>query len=319
MRPRCYPQCVAKKKKRQYRIRNWKQYNKALVGRGSLTLWFDDEAVRAWLDDERSGRRGKPRTYSDACVLCMLTLKAVYDLPQRATQGLVASLVRLLGLSLPVPHHTILSRRAAQLEVTLPRQARRAALHVVVDATGLKVYGEGEWKVRQHGYSKRRTWRKLHLAMDTATGEIVAAVCSDKDTADKEVLPDLLEQIDGPLCAVGGDGGYDYATCYEAVAASGASAIIPPRRNARLHPKDERLRARDANIRAVRQAGRKAWKKTSKYHRRSLVETAFMRLKTVFGDKLSARHFDAQATEMFVRCAALNKMTWLGMPQSYAI
>lgn len=135
---------------------------------------------------------GVPRTYADACVLTMLTLKAVYQLPQRATQGLVPSLLELLELTLPVPHHTILSKRATALEVTLPRQETTASLHVVVDATGLKVYGEGEWEVRQHGYSKRRTWRKLHVGMDVATGEIIAAVCSDKDVADKQVLPDLL-------------------------------------------------------------------------------------------------------------------------------
>ncbi len=125
-----------KKNKQQYRIRNWANYNQALVGRGSLTLWFDEEAINSWLNHEKSGERGKPRTYADACVLCMLTLKAVYQLPQRATQGLVESLLELLGLDLPVPHHTIMSKRAASLEVTLPRQTTSASLHVVVDATG---------------------------------------------------------------------------------------------------------------------------------------------------------------------------------------
>lgn len=308
-----------KKSKQQYRIRNWSHYNKALVGRGSLTLWFDEDAINAWLNHEKSGERGKPRVYADACVLCMLTLKAVYRLPQRATQGLVRSLLRLLKLDVPVPHHTILSKRAAQLEVTLPRHAKSAALHVVVDATGLKVYGEGEWKVRQHGYSRRRTWRKLHVGMDEATGEFLAAVCSDKDMADKHVLPDLLEQIPEQIAQLSGDGAYDYTTCYEALAARATRPTIPPRSNARLHPKDKRLRARDRNISAIDKVGRKTWKKQSKYHRRSLVETAFMRLKSIFGDKLSARKFEQQATEMFVRCAALNQMTHLGMPHSYAL
>jgi len=249
----------------------------------------------------------------------MIMLKAVYHLPQRGTQGLVNSVVGLLQLDLPVPHHTILAKRAAGLEVTLPRQSRRASLHVVVDATGLKVYGEGEWKVRQHGYSKRRTWRKLHIGMDEATGEVLAAVASDKDMADKHVLPDLLEQISGPITQLSGDGGYDYTTCYEALAETGARVTIPPRSNARLHPQDERLRARDKNLRAIERVGRKVWKKRSKYHRRSLVETAFMRLKSIFGEKLSARQFDNQATEMFVRCAALNRMTHLGMPQSSVV
>lgn len=130
---------MAKKNtKRQYRIRNWTHYNKALVRRGSLTLWFDEEAIDFWLNHDKSGRRGRPRTYADACVLCMLTVKAVYQLPQRATQGLVGSLLQLLKLDVPVPHHTIMSKRAAKLEVTLPRQAKSAALHVVVDGDGVE-------------------------------------------------------------------------------------------------------------------------------------------------------------------------------------
>jgi IS5 family transposase len=323
MRELCYPPFMPQKKKKktkqQYRIRNWSDYNKALVGRGSLTLWFDEEAIESWLNHERSGKRGKPRLYADACILCMLTLKAVYHLPQRSTQGLISSLMQLMGLALPIPHHTILSKRAKSLEVSLPRQRRDQPIHLVVDATGFKIFGEGEWKVRVHGYSKRRTWRKLHIGMDEATGEIVAAVASDKDMADKHVLPDLLAQIDEEIAQVSADGGYDYTTCYEAIAERKARAVIPPRRNARLHPKDERLRARDRNIKTIRRVGRKQWKKRMKYHRRSLVETAFMREKCIFGEKLSARKFDNQATEMFIRCATLNRMTHLGMPESYRI
>jgi hypothetical protein len=152
-----------KKNKQQYRIRNWSEYNKALVKRGSLTPWLDEAALAGWLNPQRTGRRGKPRLYSDTCVMTMLVLKAVYHLPQRATQGLITSLMQLMQLNLCVPHHTILAKRAAELDVKLPRQPANAALHLVVDSTGLKVYGEGEWKVRVHGYSKRRTWRKLHL------------------------------------------------------------------------------------------------------------------------------------------------------------
>ena len=151
MRRRCYSQCVKKKKKQQYRIRNWKQYNSSLTQRGSLTIWFDEDALKSWLNHSRSGKPGRPRSYADACIKTMLVLKAVYHLPQRATQGFVCSLMRLMKLQLPVPHHTTLSRRSASLEVILPRQAKDKPLHILVDATGLKVYGEGEWKVRQHG------------------------------------------------------------------------------------------------------------------------------------------------------------------------
>lgn len=308
-----------RKKKQQYRIRNWQKYNKALTQRGSITFWFNEEAILSWLDHKKSGRRGKPRTYGDACILTMLVLKSVYHLPQRSTYGLVCSIMQLMELDLPVPHPTILSRRASGLSLILPRQSSGKPIHVLVDATGLKVYGEGEWKVRVHGIGKRRTWRKLHIAMDEATAEVVATVTTTSNVSDKEVLPILLEQITEPIAQLTGDGGYDYATCYEAIARRDARAVIPPRRTGRLHPQDERLRARDKSLRRIKKVGRKRWKRESRYHRRSLVETAMMRMKAIFGSSLSSRRFQNQATEMNVRCAALNRMTHLGMPESYAI
>ena len=308
-----------KKKKQPYRIRNWSEYNKALAHRGSLTFWFAEDAIVAWRNPQKSGKPGKPRTYGDACIQVMLTLKAVYHLPQRATYGLVASLLELMGLDLPVPHPTILSRRAASLEVVVPRAKKNEPLHVLVDATGLKVYGEGEWKVRTHGIGKRRTWRKLHIAMNAKTGEILASVCTTSNVSDKEVLPNLLAQIGEPIEQLTGDGGYDYVDCYEAIAERKAKAVIPPRRTGRMRPQDERFRARDENLGRIKRIGRKKWKKESDYHRRSLVETAMMRQKTIFGSGLSSRRFHNQATEMSVRCAALNRMTQLGMPDSYAI
>lgn len=319
MRRSCYSQFVKRKKKQQYRIRNWNQYNKALMNRGSITFWFDEDAIQAWLNFSRTGKRGKPRTYGSACIEVMLVLKAVYHLPQRSTYGLVCSLIELMDLDLPVPHPSILSRRAANLSIALPRQNKSEPLHVLVDATGLKVYGEGEWKVRTHGVGKRRTWRKLHIAMDEATREILAWVATTSNVSDKEVLPLLLKQITDPIAQLTGDGGYDYASCYEAIARRQARAVIPPRRTARLNPQDDRFRARDKNIRRIRKVGRKKWKRQSKYHRRSLVETAMMRQKRIFGGGLSSRRFHNQATEMRVRCAALNRMTGLGMPESYPV
>lgn len=307
------------KKKQQYRIRNWPQYNKALADRGSITFWFDEDAIKSWLNHHKTGKPGKPRTYGDHCILTMLVLKSVYHLPQRATFGLVCSLIELMDLGLPVPHPSILSRRASSLDVVLPRMKKNEPLHVLVDATGLKVYGEGEWKVRTHGVGKRRTWRKLHIAMNASTGEILATVCTTSYVSDKEVLPNLLEQIQEEIQRVTGDGGYDYAICYEVIAEKNARAVIPPRCTGRLHPQDERLRARDKNLRLMRKVGRRKWKQQSGYHRRSLVETAMMRVKTIFGSRLSSRRFHNQATEMEVRCAALNRMTGLGMPCSYPI
>ena len=308
--------------KRTYRLRNWKHYNAALVQRGSLTLWVSDDVITAWRNTEKTGKRGRPRTYSDTAVLCQATLKEVYHLPLRATQGLMGSMMKLLGLDLPVMDYSQLSRRCALLEVALPRRKKDEPLHMVVDSTGVKVFGEGEWKVRQHGYSKRRTWRKLHLGADETTGEIVAAVVTTNNVADSQVLAEMLEQVEDELEQVSGDGAYDKRSCYEAIRKRQAKAAIPPQRNAKIwqhgNSKQERL-IRDENLRRIRQVGRKAWKHEVGYHRRSLAETQMYRVKTIFGDRVSARQFAGQATQVLVRCAALNQMTHLGMPDSYAV
>lgn len=318
-----------RKKKRTYRTRNWREYNAALVQRGSLTLWVEQEVLQAWLNHERSGRRGASCTYTDTAICTALTLKMVYRLPLRATEGLVTSLLKLMGLSsMPVPDHSTLCRRQKTLQVGLPRTWRDQALHVVVDASGCKIYGEGEWKVRQHGISKRRTWRKLHLAVDEASGEIVGAVLSTNDVAESAALPSLLKQVEEPIKQVSGDGSYDKSVCYETLQkrqheqGEPLRVTIPPRHGARIwqhgNSKAERL-ARDENLRRVRQVGRQKWKEESGYHRRSLAETAMFRFKSIFGDKLRARVFESQAAEAFLRCAALNRMTQLGMPDSDAV
>jgi hypothetical protein len=293
-----------------------------LVQRGSLTLWISDEMLAVWLDQQQTGKPGRSNTYSDTAILCMATLKEVYHLPLRATQGLLGSVIELLGVDLPVPDYSTLSRRCATLEVVLPRRKKNEPLHMVVDSTGVKVFGEGEWKVRQHGYTKRRTWRKLHLGADEATGEIVAAVVTTNNVADSQVLEDLLEQGEDEVKQVSGDGSYDKRNCYEAIRKRQAKAAIPPRRDAKIwqhgNSKEERL-IRDENLRRIRQVGRKQWKQEVGYHRRSLAETQMFRVKTIFGDRVSARQFAGQATQVLVRCAALNTMTHLGMPDSYAV
>jgi hypothetical protein len=309
-----------KNPKAKYRLRNWKEYNQSLVGRGSLTLWISEDVLAAWRNTQRTGRRGHPQDYTDTAILTMATVQEVYRLQLRQTQGLVASVVELLGLDLPIPHYSTLSRRRAQLEVALPRTRRAEPLHLVVDSSGIKVFGEGEWKVRQHGYTRRRTWRKLHFGVDEASGEIVAAVVTTNNYSDGQILPDLLEQVEEAMTQVSGDGAYDKRHCYDAIRAREATATIPPQRKAKIwqhgNTKAERL-ARDQNLRRIRQLGRAEWKRESGYHRRSLAETAVFRVKMIFGDRVSARSFNGQAAQLLVRCAALNRMTQLGMPDSY--
>ena len=302
-------------KKADYRIRNWKQYNDALVNRGSLTLWIDHDTLRTWRY-QGPARRGAQTEYSDTAIECLLTLRAVYHLPLRATEGLARSILGLMGLDLPVPDYSTLCRRAATVRITLPRKAT-GPLHLILDSTGLKVHGEGEWKVRQHGYSKRRTWLKLHLAIDPETHEIQAAVVSESGVTDEEAAPHLLGQVEGPISGVGADGAYDRRTVYEELDLRGARAVIPPRRDAviRRHGNRSGPRlARDENLRRIRRVGRKAWKEESGYHRRSLGETAMFRLKTMFGPGVSSRNDEQRATEVGIRCRALNIMTHQGMP-----
>jgi hypothetical protein len=310
-----------KKTKRTYRLRNWADYNKALVQRGSLTVWISEDVLSAWHNRARTGKRGKPVTYTDTAILCMATLEEVYRLPLRATQGLTRSVVDLLGVELSVPCYTTLSRRRRSLEVELPRLRKSEPLHLVVDSTGIKVYGAGEWKVRQHGWSRRRTWRKLHIGVDEATREFVAVVVSTNSFKDSQLLPDLLEQVEDKLSQVSADGAYDSRNCYDAIREREARAAIPPQKRAKIwqHGNTKRERhIRDENLRAIRHKGRREWKRESNYHRRSLAETQVFRVKMIFGERVSARSFDGQAAQLLVRCAALNRMTHLGMPASYA-
>ena len=303
--------------KAAYRVTNWKDYNKALIRRGSLTVWIDQEALDAW-HHQGPSRWGAQFTYSDLAIQCLLTLRAVFHLPLRAPQGMARSVFELMGLELEVPHYSTLCRRAATTQVDLPRKAE-GPLHLMIDSTGLKVHGEGEWKVRQHGYSRRRTWRKLHLAIDPDSHEIVAAMMTEPGVTDAETMPPLLAQVDRPVTGVGADGAYDQEEVYRVVAERGAVPLIPPRKDARIkihgntkgdpHP-------RDVNLRAIRKRGRKRWKQESGYHRRSLAETAMGRIKGIFGAVLRSREWLRQGTELGVRCRALNLMTHLGMPVS---
>jgi hypothetical protein len=308
---------VTNKPKRRYRIRNWRDYNSALVRRGSLTLWVEQSVVNRWRDTAAPVRRGRRRFYSDLAITCALTLREVYGLPLRSTQGLVRSVLLLLGSELPAPHYSTLSRRAASLEVELPRQSK-GALHLAVDSTGVKLYGEGEWKVRLHGKEKRRTWRKLHLLLDHRTQEAVACSMSEQYVLDRKELPGLLSAVEDEVAEVLGDGAYDFQGCYKAIHARGARSVIPPQVRARVRVGSE-FGDRNAAVLRGREVGRDGWKKEAGYHRRSLAETAMMRLKTIFSEKLKAREWRRQETELRVRCAALNKMTSLGMPQSYAV
>ena len=249
-------------------------------------------------------------------------LGSLYGLAGRQATGFVESLFTLLGLELRVPDHSTISRRLRRLEVSLEVSESAQARHVVVDSTGIKVFGEGEWKTRQHGIGKRRTWRKLHLALDESTSEVLASVVSTNDFKDNQILDDLLDQIDDPIQQVSADGAYDSRDCYASIDQRQARAAIPPRKDAKIWSHGNRQgkrHARDENLRQIRRQGRAQWKRDCDYHRRSLSETAMYRMKAIFGGRVRGRRFDVQAAELLLQCLALNRMTRLGMPDSVAV
>lgn len=308
-------------KKTSYRIRNWSTSNAALIARGSLTLWVDEAAVQAWRYTGPT-QRGAQYVYAEAAIKCVLTLRVVYHLALRATEGLARSLFALLDTALPVPSYSPLARRAAEVEVALGALPRSGPLPLVLDSSGFKVYGAGEWTVRPHGWRRRRTWRKLHLGVDEATGEILAAVASEAGVSDDDARPDIVAPVKGGIDQVSADGADDKRPCDDALAERGARAVIPPRRDAKSWQHGNCAGApwqRDENLRASRQKGRRRWKQEAGYQRRSLAETPFFRYKTIFGPRLHARAFPQQATERFLQVAALNRMTPLGMPESYRL
>jgi IS5 family transposase len=310
------------RRKELYRVKNWSEYEKALVQRGSITFWLSDDIKQTWLYVGEK-QRGSQFDYSDKAVEIMLTLKEVFHLTNRGVEGFVRSLFQMMKIDLPVPDHSTLSRRGKTLKVKLSKQAS-GSLNLVLDSTGLKIYGEGEWKVRKHGCSKRRTWRKLHLGADPESGEIQAVCLTENKVSDDAAVKELLEQIEQTLLACAADGAYDKRKVYDALNRHSPEVeiLIPPRKNARIwqhgNSKAERLK-RDENLRYIRKHGRRQWKDDSGYHMRSLAETAMFRLKTIFGGELSARLLETQTTQALIRCWALNKMTHLGMPDSYQV
>jgi IS5 family transposase len=310
-------------KRRCYKLKNWRTYNESLVNRGSLTLWFEDSQIERWHQPERFGYRGRAMRYSDVAIQCGLTIRELFQLPLRSTEGLLRSLVSLLGVALQVPDYSTLCRRQQTLSVALPRSVAQAPRHLVIDSTGLKVYGEGEWKVRQHGVGKRRTWRKLRLAVDTQTQEVVAVELTANFVGDAEVLSDLLEQLDPEetLASVAADGTYDTVNVHDAIRKKHGQALIPPRAGAVAWPDDEdgTPHPRTVILHTCQEKGEAEWKRSSGYHRRSLAETAMFRIKALFSQKLKNRTFTAQQAEAYLRVGALNKMTALGMPDSYPV
>lgn len=303
-----------------YRIRNWSEYNRALIQRGSLTIWFE-EASAKWLE-KKSSKRGRPKTYSDDAILCALILRAVYHLPLRQLRGFLLWIFQVMCLTLPVPCYTRICRRADSIGQELKRLTAKQAKDVVFDSTGVKIYGEGEWKVRQHGKSKRRRWRKIHLAVCPNSHEIILSKLTESVCADAKVAKQMIKKLPKRTKTMYGDGAYDQEPFYEGLYQQGIKGIVPPRRKGRLRNTSKKPWMQDRNdaLRAITGLGndneaRKLWKILAGYHRRSLGETAMFRFKKIFGSDFRSRELKRQKAELYAKSIALNKMTSLGMPR----
>src|SRR3954466_9291588 len=296
--------------------------------RRSLTIWFTDKAIAAWRAEPRTTRGGQP-WYSELAILTALTLRAVFRLALRQTEGLIGSIIYLLGLDPPVPDHTTLSRRAATLEVPRPRSGsspdaggEAAPVHLLVDSTGLKLCGPGEWLIEKHGTRRRRSWRKMHIGVDADTGQIVASELTPHDVDDGSQVGPLLDQVAGPVASFTGDGAYDRTDVYGAVIERHPDAriIVPPRSTAVPSEAAETAPTqRDRHLQLIAEHGRMGWQKASGYNRRALAEATIGRFKRVIGDGLRSRTDQRQATEMNVGVAVLNRMLELGRPESVRI
>src|SRR4051812_6059535 len=300
--------------KQRHRVTNWAAYDAGLRARGSLTVWFTPEAVAAWAAAPRTSRGGQA-SYSDLAIATTLTLRAVFRLALRQTEGLVGSVLQLLDLDLPVPDHSTLSRRAETLKLPEPRSGLGCGpVHLLVDSTGLRLCGPGEWLIEKHGTKRRRAWRVLHLVTDADTGRIVASVLTGKDADDGSQIGPLLDQVDGPVASVPGDGAYDRDDVYAELAPRhpAVAVVVPPRSNA--VPSDTAETAptqRDAHLRCLAEHGRMAWQRASGYNWRALVEADISRWKRVIGDGLRFQTDARQATEVMVWTTAATGIEYL--------
>ncbi len=303
--------------KSRYRVRNWPEYEAGLRRRGDLTIWFSEDAIKSWREPP-SGEPGGQRIYADLAIEAALTLRMIFHLPLRQTEGFLRSLADLLKVDLPIPDHTTLSRRLKKLgDISFRRLATDRPIHLLIDSTGLRIHVGHLRKP-----PKRRAWRKLHLAVDADTGEILASDLTGRRTADCARVPVLLEQIDNPVATLSADGAYDTESVYQAAQSKGGKqavrVLIPPGRNSQVSPRPSAaLVERNRNIRSIRELGRREWHKRSGYSGRAMVENAVFRYKTIMGRGMRSRTMKGQRMEVLLACRILNRMTQLGMPDSY--
>jgi hypothetical protein len=292
--------------KDKYKVINWKEYNEGLKKRGSLRLWIKADIAEQW-KYKGTKKRGGQQQYSDIAIELCLVVRKVYHLPLRQAEGFINSFFKQSRLSLKAPDYTTLSRRSNDLPVQSSAKNKGGITDIVVDSTGLKVYGEGEWKVRKYGAGKHRTWMKMHLAIDETTQQIQAVTLTTNAVDDATEVSALLKQIQPKVRSFKADGAYDKHKVRKELYKKNIQQIIPPQSNAVVSKKLRmHLQQRDKAIQTITDIGREEWKKQQHYHQRSKAETAMFRYKTLIGNTLSARKTENQQTEVRIGCKILN-------------
>lgn len=287
------------------RKRNWRQYNKSLVQRGSLSFLIDPKCLKRLKPKGRKGP-GRPLAFSDQLILMLLMIKVHFKLPYRMLEGFTKYILK--GMKLPT--YSLTCKRASKLHLDLPKLSAARPHTIIVDASGIKVFGEGEWKVKVHGKGRPRKWIKLHLAIDARTQEIVAELTTDSAVGDPTAFPNLFTQVNRQVKEVIADGAYDSGDIRSLIKRQGGKALIPPPKNGVCNGIDV---DRDQAVLDIRVLGgdkiaRSIWGKLTGYSRRALVETTFSRYKRMFGEKVFSRTYERQIVENRLKCLLMNKM-----------
>jgi len=304
-------------KKALYKVTNWAEYNDALRNRGDITIWFTQDAIDNWRP-AKTGARGRPQEYSDHAIDTAILIRQVFNLPLRQTEGFMTSIARLMAAAIAIPDFSCISKRSVDLPAILLTSGLKPGSVVIVDSTGLKVYGKDEWHQEKHSVPARRTWRKLHLAIDEHH-QVLACELTTPEVGDPTAVVDLLAQIATSFDAFIGDGAYDGEPVSQAVLSRqpDAKIIIPPHKTAvRSEAGDTQ---RDQHIKDIAEKGRITWQRETSYNLRSHVELAMQRYKRIFGNAMKARALPQQKTEARISASALNRMTNLGMPISVKV
>lgn len=308
--------------KQKYKMTNWSDYNESLRQRGAITVWLSDEAISQWYEPDRVyDGTGTPRLYTDFAIMTSHEIRLIYKLPLRQCQGFINSLFRLMNIPLSCPNFSVLSKILGELNIKVPRYKKTDTpddtIHAIaIDSTGLKRFGRGEWHQEKYELSSKASWRKLHLAINESH-YIEACVLTDRFSHDDSQVEPLLAQIAKPIDHFTADGAYDETPVYNVVIAHSpdVDVVIPPRATAVVNDKAAAMRNR--NIQEIKDNGRMQWQKKKEYGRRNYSELGVQRYQKTFGDTMHAREFSRQQQEAMIASGALNKMTSLGMPQSY--